>query len=55
LRFKTFIGHLLESNDHQNIECNAGSFEVLSAVGNLSFGKSFKCIRKSQLGSWKSS
>jgi hypothetical protein len=33
------------------IECNAGSFEVLSAVGNLSFGKSFKCIRKSQLGS----
>jgi hypothetical protein len=45
----------LESNEQQRIECNVGSFEVLSAIGNLSFGKSFKCIRKSQLGSWKSS
>jgi hypothetical protein len=49
LRFKIFIGHHLESN-----ECNASSFEVLGDIGTLSFGKLFKCIRKSQLGSWKS-
>jgi hypothetical protein len=55
LCFKIFIGHHLESNDHERIECNAGSFEVLGAIGNLSFGKSFKCIHKSQLGSWKTS
>jgi hypothetical protein len=45
---------IIRSDEKKKIECNAGSFEVLSAVGNLSFGKSFKCIRKSQLGSWKS-
>jgi len=37
------------------IECNAGSFEVLGAIRNIFFGKSFKCIHKSQLGSWQSS
>jgi hypothetical protein len=55
LRFKIFTGHHLESNDHQRIECNASSFEVLGAIGTLSFGKSFKCIHKSQLDSWRSS
>jgi hypothetical protein len=45
---------IIRSDDKKKIGSNAGSFEVLSAVGNLSFGKSFKCIRKSQLSSWKS-
>jgi hypothetical protein len=34
----------LESNDHQKNECNASSFEVLGAIGTLSFGKLSKCI-----------
>jgi hypothetical protein len=55
LRFKIFIGHHSVSNDHQRNEYNASSFEVLGAIGTLSFGKLFKCIRKSQFGSWKSS
>jgi hypothetical protein len=29
------------------IECNSGSFEVLGAIDNLSFGKLFKCIHTS--------
>jgi hypothetical protein len=45
---------IIRSDEKKKIECNAGSFEVLSAVGNLSFGKSFKCIHQSQLGSSKS-
>jgi hypothetical protein len=46
---------IIRSDEKKKIECNAGSFEILGAIGNLSFGKSFKCIHKSQLGSWKSS
>jgi hypothetical protein len=45
----------LESNDQQRIECDASSFKVLGAIGTQSFDKPFKCIHKSQLGSWKSS
>jgi hypothetical protein len=41
----------LESNDWQRIECNAGSFEVLGAIGTLPFGASCKCIHKSHLSS----
>jgi hypothetical protein len=46
---------IIRSDEKKKIECNAGSFEILGAISNLSFGKSFKCIHKSQLGSWKSS
>jgi hypothetical protein len=46
---------IIQSNEKKQIEYNASSFEVLGAIGTLSFGKSFKCIHKSQLGSWKSS
>jgi hypothetical protein len=45
----------LDSNEKEWIECNAGFFEVLGAIGTLSFGESCKCIHKSLLGSWKSS
>jgi len=45
----------MRSNEKKRKECNVSSFEVLGAIGNPSFGKSFECIHKSQLGSWKSS
>jgi len=37
---------IIQSNEQERIEYNAGSFEVLGAIGNLSFGKSFKRIHK---------
>jgi hypothetical protein len=46
---------IIQSDEKKKNECNASSFEVLGAIGNLSFGKPFKCIHKSQFSSWKSS
>ena len=43
------------SNEKDKIESNDGSFQVLFAVGNLSFGRLCKCISKSESGCWKSS
>jgi hypothetical protein len=30
---------IIQSDEKKKIECNAGSFEVLGAIGTLSFGK----------------
>ncbi len=39
LRFKFY----LESNDSKGLNAMS-AFEILAAIGTLSFGKSFKCI-----------
>ena len=36
--------YYLESNDQQRIECTASSFEVLGAIGTLTFSNSCTCI-----------
>jgi hypothetical protein len=46
---------IIRSDEKKKIECNAGSFEVLGAIGTRSFGKSCKCIHKSEPSCWKSS
>jgi hypothetical protein len=46
---------IIQSNEKEKIEYNAGSSEVLGAVGNLSFGKLCTSIHKSEPSCWKSS
>jgi hypothetical protein len=50
-----FPSTIIQSDEKKKNEFNAGSFEVLGAIGTRSFGKPCKCIHKSQFGSWKSS
>jgi hypothetical protein len=55
IAFLLYLLGIIQSDEKKKIECNAGSSEVLGAVGNLSFGKLFTCIHKSEPSCWKSS
>jgi hypothetical protein len=46
---------VIEALKSKGSNCNDGSFQVLGAVGTLSFSKFCQCIHKCLLGSWKSS
>jgi hypothetical protein len=54
-KLTAFFLNIIRSNEQERIECNAGSFEVLGAFGNLYFGKLCTCIHKSEPSCWKSS
>jgi hypothetical protein len=43
LHLKYLLG-IIQSDEKKKIECNASSFEVLSAIGKLSFRKLCTCI-----------
>jgi len=45
--FLKYLLGIIRSYEKKKIECNDGSSEVLSAVGDLSFGKLCTCIHKS--------
>jgi len=55
IAFLKYLMGIIRSDEKKKIECNAGSSEVLGAVGDLSFGKLCTCIHKSEPSCWKSS
>jgi hypothetical protein len=48
---KKIVGQQLKQ---KGLNCNDSSFQVLGAVGNLSFGKFRRCFHESELSRWKS-
>jgi hypothetical protein len=55
IAFENIYWASFEAMKRKRLNAMPALLKFLAPLGNLSFGKSFKCIRKSQLGSWKSS